>query len=130
MLKPSTETDKMAVELMQVCLMAGWNYSHSDQVLLEASKLAKTAKLKRKCFVTENGQVDVAPTGYAIVDNARIVAQCMMQWGASYETAIDVLEMCRKFCFVKFLADGFVNDSGVSMKQSPPEDTRIIDNEN
>lgn len=120
-----TQSDR-AVELIEVCLIAQWSYTHSIAVLNRAELLAKTAKLKNEWVENEFGSVDTSPEFFPsgavneVASHAKIIAQCLMQWGCTFNYAIDTLKLAKHMAQVHQGMTGWQNLTGLKIKKGPP----------
>lgn len=115
----------MAVDILEALLIAKLTYLQAEMTISRAIVLANTYKLKNQWLYEEDGQVDCSPEDSVIEGHAKVLAQCLMTWGASFNTAIDVLKLAKNYAFAHNMITGWKNLTGLKIKEGPPQWTPL-----
>ena len=114
---------EIANELLDTFLIAGWSYNRSRQILDRMSIDARTRKLKGEWFDKSGGVVDISKAAAgepSIDDHARLMTDCLLKWGHSYNTAVSVIDFAKIFAAQRHANGMWINTTGFVIREDAP----------
>jgi len=117
-------SETLAAQMLQTFLMCKWSFNHVRRVIDRMKPIALTMKLKGE-WNTSRDHVDVSRMGkpgtpLTVEESARLMVDCLLIWGASHNTAMEVIEKMKPLAVAHWAQTGFKNDTGFVILPGPP----------